>query len=86
MLLPFTDSEHAVEVAERLRARIAAQPFRHGGAEIPVTASFGVATFPETVKDRDQLFPASDKALYIAKHEGRNRVRSKPATKGRTMG
>jgi diguanylate cyclase (GGDEF)-like protein len=84
MLLPKTDSERAVEVAERLRARIAAQPVRHGRTEIPVTASFGVATYPETVKVRDQLFPASDKALYIAKHEGRNRVRAKPATKGRT--
>ena len=84
MLLAQTDSEHAVEVAERLRARIAAQPLSHGGASIPVTASFGVATYPETVKVRDQLFPASDKALYIAKHEGRNRVRAKPATKGRT--
>jgi diguanylate cyclase (GGDEF)-like protein len=83
MLLPKTDSDHAVEVAERLRARIAAQPVRHGRSEIPVTASFGVATYPETVKVRDQLFPASDKALYIAKHEGRNRVRAKPATKGR---
>jgi len=86
MLLAQTDSEHAVEVAERLRAKIASQPIRHGGAEIPVTASFGVATYPETVKVRDQLFPASDKALYIAKHEGRNRVRAKPATKGRTTG
>jgi diguanylate cyclase (GGDEF)-like protein len=86
MLLAQTDSEKAVEVAERLRARIAAQPLRHGRAEIPVTASFGVATYPETVKVRDQLFPASDKALYIAKHEGRNRVRAKPATRGRTAG
>jgi diguanylate cyclase (GGDEF)-like protein len=84
LLLAQTDSDHAVEVAERLRARIAAQPMRHNGAEIPVTASFGVATYPETVKVRDQLFPASDKALYIAKHEGRNRVRAKPATRGRT--
>jgi diguanylate cyclase (GGDEF)-like protein len=83
MLLAQTDSERAVEVAERLRERIAAQPIRHGGAEIPVTASFGVATYPETVKVRDQLFPASDKALYIAKHAGRNCVRAKPATKGR---
>ena len=83
MLLAQTDSDHAIEVAERLRAKIAAQPLRHGGAEIPVTASFGVATYPETVKVRDQLFPASDKALYIAKHEGRNRVRAKPASKGR---
>ena len=84
MLLPKTPSERAVEVAERLRARIASQPVKHGRSEIPVTASFGVATYPETVKVRDQLFPASDKALYIAKHEGRNRVRAKPATKGRT--
>jgi diguanylate cyclase (GGDEF)-like protein len=84
LLLAQTDSVHAVEVAERLRARICAQPLRHGAADIPVTASFGVATYPETVKVRDQLFPASDKALYIAKHEGRNRVRSKPATRGRT--
>jgi diguanylate cyclase (GGDEF)-like protein len=83
MLLSQTESERAVEVAERLRERIAAQPIRHGGAEIPVTASFGVATYPETVKVRDQLFPASDKALYIAKHAGRNCVRAKPATKGR---
>ena len=83
MLLAQTESERAVEVAERLRERIASQPIRHGGAEIPVTASFGVATYPETVKVRDQLFPSSDKALYIAKHAGRNCVRAKPATKGR---
>ena len=83
MLLAQADSAHAVEVAERLRARIAAMPVRHGPSEIHVTASFGVATYPETVKVRDQLFPAADKALYIAKHDGRNCVRAKPATKGR---
>jgi diguanylate cyclase (GGDEF)-like protein len=86
MLLAQTDSGRAVEVAERLRARIAATVVRHAGAEIAVTASFGVATYPETVKVRDQLFPSADKALYIAKHEGRNCVRAKPATKGRTAG
>lgn len=83
MLLGQTESAKAVEVAERLRARIAATPVRHGGAEIMVTASFGVAAYPETVKVRDQLFPSADKALYIAKHEGRNCVRWKPASKGR---
>ena len=83
MLLAQTDSAHAVEVAERLRTRIGAAPVKHGPAEIHVTASFGVATYPETVKVRDQLFPAADKALYIAKHDGRNCVRAKPATKGR---
>jgi diguanylate cyclase (GGDEF)-like protein len=83
LLLPDADSQSAVEVAERLRQRLCAQPIRHGAADILVTASFGVATYPETVKVRDQLFPAADKALYIAKHEGRNRVRAKPATRGR---
>ena len=83
MLLSQTDSAHAVEVAERLRMRIAGTAIRHGPSEIHVTSSFGVATYPETVKVRDQLFPAADKALYIAKHDGRNCVRSKPVTKGR---
>jgi diguanylate cyclase (GGDEF)-like protein len=86
MLLGQTESAKAVEVAERLRARIEATPVRHAGAEIRVTASFGVAAYPETVKVRDQLFPSADKALYIAKHEGRNRVSAKPANKGRTAG
>ena len=86
LLLAQTDSAHAVEVAERLRQRIASIPIRHGPAEIPVTSSFGVATYPETVKVRDQLFPAADKALYIAKHEGRNCVRAKPASRGSTAG
>jgi diguanylate cyclase (GGDEF)-like protein len=84
MLLSQTDSARAVEVSERLRSRIAATVVRHGGAEIAVTASFGVATYPETVKVRDQLFPAADKALYTAKHDGRNCVRSKLPTRGKT--
>ncbi|MDQ2665032.1 MAG: sensor domain-containing diguanylate cyclase [Gemmatimonadota bacterium] len=83
MLLAQTDSAHAVEVAERLRVRVSETPVKHGPSEIRVTASFGVATYPETVKVRDQLFPAADKALYIAKHDGRNCVRAKPAGKGR---
>lgn len=86
ILMGQTDNAHAVEVAERLRAKIEATPIRHGGAEIQVTASFGVAAYPETVKVRDQLFPAADKALYIAKHDGRNRVRWKPASNGRSAG
>ena len=78
MLLAHTDTAHAVEIAERLRGRIAATVVRHAGAEISVSASFGVATYPESVQGRDRLFPGADKALYIAKHEGRNCVRWKP--------
>ncbi|HET7771875.1 MAG TPA: sensor domain-containing diguanylate cyclase [Chloroflexota bacterium] len=85
ILMSQTDTAGAVEVAERLRARLEATVIRHAGAEIAVTASFGVATYPETVKVKEQLFPSADKALYIAKHEGRNRVSAKPATKGKAI-
>ena len=83
MLLAHTDTAHAVEIAERLRGRIAATVVRHAGAEISVSASFGVATYPESVRGRDRLFPGADKALYIAKHEGRNCVRWKPVNTAR---
>ena len=83
MLLAHTDTAHALEIAERLRGRIAATVVRHAGAEISVTASFGLATYPESVKGRDRLFPGADKALYIAKHEGRNCVRWKPVNASR---
>lgn len=76
ILLPQTFAEGACELAERLRKAIADRPVRHGGETIPVTASFGVASYPETVSVRESLFPAADKALYAAKHDGRNCVRS----------
>jgi diguanylate cyclase (GGDEF)-like protein len=84
VLMSQTDSGRAIDVSERLRSRIAATVVRHGGAEIAVTASFGVATYPETVKVRDQLFPAADQALYSAKHDGRNCVRVRLPSRGRT--
>ena len=40
-----------------------------------MTASFGVATYPDSVAAHDGLFPTADRALYQAKAEGRNRVR-----------
>jgi diguanylate cyclase (GGDEF)-like protein len=43
--------------------------------EIPVTASFGVASYPDLVRTRDALFQAADAALYGAKRDGRNCVR-----------
>ena len=75
LLLAQTSREAAVEMAERLRERIASTVAFHKGATIPVTASFGVATYPQTVRDRDKLFPHADEALYRAKGDGRNCVR-----------
>jgi diguanylate cyclase (GGDEF)-like protein len=81
LLLPQTGSMEATEVAERLRERIASTAAFHRGAAISVTASFGVATYLELVTDRDQLFPTADAALYLAKADGRNRVRSTSVSK-----
>ena len=76
LLLPQTSREGAFELADRLRRAIESRIVRHGMEEIRVTASFGVASYPECSRGREGLFPAADKALYEAKHEGRNRVKS----------
>jgi diguanylate cyclase (GGDEF)-like protein len=75
VLLPQTGLDGARDFAERLRKAIESRVVSHSGREISVTASFGVATYPESVPTHDGLFPAADRALYQAKAEGRNRVR-----------
>jgi diguanylate cyclase (GGDEF)-like protein len=75
MLLGKADVAMAWEVAERMRAAIEAKAIGVGEHTVFVTASFGVASYPETARLGDELFPAADKALYAAKREGRNCVR-----------
>lgn len=81
VILPQTNTEGAMVVAERLRARIEA-------ASIPgvghITASFGIATFPVHACTRDGLVAVADRALYQAKHSGRNRVMSSSEAKRET--
>jgi len=71
IILPQADLTGAVVVAERLRVRIAklAVPGINS-----ITASFGVASFPQQASAREMLIVTADKALYKAKHSGRNRV------------
>ncbi|MBA3890925.1 MAG: GGDEF domain-containing protein [Gemmatimonadaceae bacterium] len=76
ILLPQTGIDGARDLAERLRVAIADKVVRVNGEEIRVTASFGVASYPDPVKVKESLFPAADRALYAAKHDGRNCVRS----------
>ncbi len=75
MLLGKADVAVAWEVAERMRAAIEGKTIGVGEHMVQVTASFGVASYPETARLGDELFPAADKALYAAKREGRNCVR-----------
>ena len=74
ILLPDQDQKGAVEVAERIRQRIAEETKDEVNNRKPVTASLGVATFPESGRTADSLLANADAALYRAKNNGRNRV------------
>ncbi|MBI4531432.1 MAG: diguanylate cyclase [Candidatus Latescibacteria bacterium] len=76
VVLPETTLSNARQLAERLRVRVASHPFRlPAGQLLTVTISIGVATFPRPeITDEEKLIEAADRALYRAKHGGRNRV------------
>ncbi len=73
LLLPDTDLAGATGLAEKLRAGLQGEPFTWEDRTLSLTASFGVAvsTHESTM---DGLYAQADKALYRAKHAGRNRV------------
>lgn len=75
-LLLDTPKEGAVQVAETLRKAILAHDFECGASQPGgrVTGSFGVATFPDDARDGEGLLLCADKALYLAKAAGRNKV------------
>ncbi len=79
VLLPQTDLDGAHELAERLRRALAARPMStHPGGLVAVTASFGVAAFPDAPTPAS-LFASADEALYRAKRAGKNCVVSADA-------
>ena len=69
-LLPSTTKAAALVYAERMRAIIERYPFQHG----PLTASFGVAGYPDDPGNVTDLIKRADHALYEAKRQGRNLV------------
>jgi diguanylate cyclase (GGDEF)-like protein len=74
VILPDTEEKGAVLLADRLRKAVAAWEEVFAGARLHMTASFGVALYPEDGTDKATLLAAADKALYAAKQGGRNRV------------
>ena len=74
VLLPDTDREGALVVAEKIRQAIAR--IRLHGLDRPLSASLGVASLPSDGVDGDALLRLADRALYAAKAAGRNRVQA----------
>lgn len=74
VLLPNTDLEGALVLAERLRKSIAEQAAWYNGEPIHITTSIGVSTYVNDV-DFDYMLRRADEALYEAKDGGRNQVK-----------
>lgn len=70
IMMPETEIEGAVDVAERIRAKLAAERLPAGR----ITLSVGVAAFPAHGDGPEALIAAADAALYEAKRAGRDRV------------
>ena len=78
VVLPETGYEHALEVARKLRAAVAGNPFPHEGKDVGVTASFGVCGLDRVPAGErelaERILKIADAALYRSKQAGRNRV------------
>ncbi len=74
VVLPETTVEGAAQLADRICVAVRREPFRHDGEEpLDISVSIGGAAFPEHGSSPATLMRAADKALYVAKAEGRDR-------------
>jgi two-component system cell cycle response regulator len=72
VLLPDTDIEGAVLTAEKIRAAIA--EISLPGVDLALSASVGIAVYPDHAISTERLERLADSALYLAKRAGRNRI------------
>ena len=75
IILPHTSPEEAKATAERIRRKVQGHVFWVGAKPLSVTVSVGVASYPSaSVDSPESLVREADRALYLAKEAGRNRV------------
>ena len=75
VIITETPLDKAVIPLERLRTSISENTFKYKGEQINVTISIGVSGVNEDTESVHQLFENADKALYMAKENGRNQTR-----------
>lgn len=86
IVLPNTGKQGAMAVANNLLDHLREHPFMTDSNErIAITASFGVATFPDDSIDRTTLIRAADSAMYEAKEAGRDGVKYFSGNKTKIM-
>ncbi|MBC7542154.1 MAG: diguanylate cyclase [Candidatus Sericytochromatia bacterium] len=74
VVMPDTDTEGAMQLAERIRHGIETMALSGPkGEKLNVTISIGVSTFPQHASSKDELIEKADIALYRSKRGGRNR-------------
>lgn len=77
VVLPSHGPEQAIEKAKEIQHRIRNHVFlRDQGLEVSIRSSFGIATFPHHAENMTDLLAAADKALFVAKGSGKDRIRS----------
>lgn len=79
LLLRNTASFDATSLVERLRLDLVANPLLYGGNLIALSATFGLAEWPNDGHDLEALYRCSDRRLYQGKEQGRNRLVSSDA-------
>ena len=76
VLLPQTSVTEAGVIAERMRQKVADTEYPHGKTQPggSVSISIGISTFARHIDTAESVIAAADRALYSAKHRGKNRI------------
>ncbi len=73
VILPETDAQKALRVAEGIRKAVKSEKFNFGGSLVTVSVTIGISIFPSYLTG-EKIVAAADKALYKGKESGRDRV------------